>query len=528
MLSRLYPINIFVLIGALCAVAALGVAVFLQNPETKTWTMKLGLSPSFIDATFVDAETGWAVGTFGTVMKTEDRGETWRMQTTGTSAPIRSVHFLDRNTGWAVGAQGVALFTKDGGETWELTEAPPLDPKLAAGKQTAEDPDDDFVERANLLAVRFDDPSNGWAVSSLSVVYRSTDGGATWLPASDKSGEWIAGVHLVEGGAGLGVSSFGTLRSTADRGATWEAQTAGTSQFLVAADFLDKQRGWVVGRKGTVLKTEDAGESWTVLDSGSESFLLNVDFIDENNGWAVGRGGAILRTADGGLTWISQLSGVSASLLAVHFEDEMTGWALGSRETILGTQNGGDTWELIWYGSGVTDLADAHFVDMQDGWMVGPEGAIFHTPDGARTMFRQVSGTSHDLNGVYFEDNVYRLGRGRFGYDIEDARRWAAVAAAVVGRVGDAPRGDVLRHSDGMGPRRERNDRDHLEWGHHLGRAGYGHRPRAAGRRLRERPDRLGGGRGWHDTGHGGRRGLMDPSAGPDDLGPGGGGFRGR
>ena len=119
MLSRLYPINIFVLIGALIGVAGLAVAVFLHSPESKEWTKKLGLSPSFIDATFVDAETGWAVGTFGTVMKTTDSGETWRMQSTDTRAPIRSVHFLDSNTGWAVGAQGVVLFTKDGGQTWD-------------------------------------------------------------------------------------------------------------------------------------------------------------------------------------------------------------------------------------------------------------------------------------------------------------------------------------------------------------------------------------------------------------------------
>ncbi len=39
----------------------------------------------------------------------------WFLQTSGTSVPLSSVHFIDNNTGWAVGSGGTILKTTTGG-----------------------------------------------------------------------------------------------------------------------------------------------------------------------------------------------------------------------------------------------------------------------------------------------------------------------------------------------------------------------------------------------------------------------------
>src|SRR6185369_2563043 len=43
----------------------------------------------------------------------------WERQRTGTLAWLHSVYFLDRNRGWAVGSKGTLLATDDGGKSWQ-------------------------------------------------------------------------------------------------------------------------------------------------------------------------------------------------------------------------------------------------------------------------------------------------------------------------------------------------------------------------------------------------------------------------
>lgn len=73
----------------------------------------------FTAVRFVDEVNGFAVGEFGTVMSTSDRGETWLIQ-----EPLpnefypMSADFLDVNNGWVGGLDGVIWHTEDGGQSW--------------------------------------------------------------------------------------------------------------------------------------------------------------------------------------------------------------------------------------------------------------------------------------------------------------------------------------------------------------------------------------------------------------------------
>ncbi len=78
----------------------------------------------FTAVRFVDAMNGYAVGEFGTVMATNDGGDSWEQRD-----PIPNdfypmgVDFLDVNTGWAGGLDGVIWQTTDGGESWTRQES---------------------------------------------------------------------------------------------------------------------------------------------------------------------------------------------------------------------------------------------------------------------------------------------------------------------------------------------------------------------------------------------------------------------
>lgn len=94
------------------------------------WQRPLPFARDLLDATFVDAQHGWAVGPGPTILATADGGSTWVAQTVPTAEQVAAsvepaldrldlVRFLDGRTGVAASTlTGRLLRTTDGGAAW--------------------------------------------------------------------------------------------------------------------------------------------------------------------------------------------------------------------------------------------------------------------------------------------------------------------------------------------------------------------------------------------------------------------------
>ena len=61
-----------------------------------------------------------------------------------------------------------------------------------------------------------------------------------------------------------------------------------------------------------------------------------------------------------------------------------------------------------WYMQNPTlsDLMSVYFVDSDRGWAVGGGGTILNTSDGGETWVQQSSGTTSQLQSIYFTDSI--------------------------------------------------------------------------------------------------------------------------
>ena len=86
------------------------------------WQNPLPQGNQLNEVCFIDPTTGWAVGAYGTILKTIDGGDSWQRQESGTSTYLYDVFFIDDQKGWAVGGgyfdYGILLSTVNGGTTW--------------------------------------------------------------------------------------------------------------------------------------------------------------------------------------------------------------------------------------------------------------------------------------------------------------------------------------------------------------------------------------------------------------------------
>lgn len=324
-----------------------GCAAPPASPAAGEWEpMPTGSTASLRGLAVVDADTVWASGSDGTVLRTIDGGRTWTHHVVPGDAPeLRDVHAVDARTAYVLAVTEPAriLRTTDGGATWdELYRSPHAAAFL-----------DSFAFFDDRRACAFGDPIDG-----VFLVLRTEDAGAEWqeVPATaippSRAGEAAfaaSGTCLAAIGEAHAWIATGGLASrvllTTDAGCTWSASptpiVAGeraTGIYSIA--FSDERHGVIVGGDYTAPEraernaafTSDGGRTWELADRLPRGHRAAVAWVPGRLSTlvTVGRAGTDWST-DGGRTWRS-LS--DEGFYAIAFAPTGEGWAAGSEGRI--------------------------------------------------------------------------------------------------------------------------------------------------------------------------------------------------
>lgn len=440
-ISKIYLTSIYFLLTFIFSIN-------VSNAQNWNWQNPLPQGLNLFDVCFTNANTGYAVGLDGVILKTNDAGISWAPQNSGTTNGISSVYFTDADTGYAVGSGSNLLKTTDGGLNWNLLPGASISlssvfftsPSVgyAAGSNGSSATVNKTINGGitwtaqlttpvtNFNAVYFCNDTTGYVVGNGGRIFKTTNGGNTWTQQTSGVTTSLFSVYFTDENHGY-IGDYGRILRTTDGGATWTYLTIFQSYELYGMYFTDTNTGYAVGRSGKIIKTINAGVNWSFLNSGTNINLRSVYFTDLNNGYAVGESGIMLKTTDAGITWNS-FTPISyfEKLNDTNFPNSCTGYAVGDFGKILKTVNGGTNW--LEQNSGINNHLNAvFFTDDNTGYAVADSGKIIKTIDGGSNWLTQNSGLTGALNSVYFTgtDTGYVVGiNGKILKTVDGGNNW--------------------------------------------------------------------------------------------------------
>lgn len=244
-------------------------------------------------------------------------------------------------------------------------------------------------------------------LDSVGIVYKTTDGGNTWIDISNPS--WLktdttdlSSVYFSSATTGFvvgQVASIGVIFKTTDGGSTWTNYVGSWNSSNVAAfnciKMVNSSLGFVVGydilNTGVIFKTTDAGVTWTKYTetwvSTEVKQFYSIDMYDVNNGYAVGfdsaNTGVIYSTSDGGSSWIKYSDSWTSSdvqtLKGIDIVNSTTAYAVGGDGSINGvilkTTNNGTNWSKYSMPLYTTAyLESIYMISSTIGYCVGGDG----------------------------------------------------------------------------------------------------------------------------------------------------------
>jgi len=321
-----------------------------------------------------------------------------------TSSHLRAVRFLSGSVGYVAG-EGTSLFrTSDGGATWLQLEH---EPRSRGGDIAAMSlyRDQGAVQ---VGTVGSDAVSGGrWWTSGDGINFSTPEATATGFAP-------MTAIDLVAPGTAYSLARDGTIRRVTPSSETsFGVGAAGT--WLAMAFRGTGGTGYVAGSGGAIRKTTTDGASWTPLASGTSSTLRDLWFVSDAVGFACGDGGTVVRTADGS-GWSDVSVGAAVTLRGVHFVDALTGWVVGDGGFIRRTVDGGASWGVPSAVPTTRDLHDVWFVDSGTGYAVGDFGTVIRSVDGGDHWTEVSAGSLARLNAVDFTgDGVKGLAVGEGG-----------------------------------------------------------------------------------------------------------------
>jgi photosystem II stability/assembly factor-like uncharacterized protein len=284
----------------------------------------------------------------------------------------------------AVGQRGHIVYSDDAGQHWQQAAVP---------------------VSADLSAVNFASPTQGWAVGNDGVVLHSNDAGATWRKQLD--GRQI-GALLVE--------HYGALARAEPDNPQWPLLVAegqrlveqGADKPLLDVWFANEQLGYVVGVFNLILRTTDGGQHWTPFQDRTDNpqgFHLNAIASTGDGLYIAGEQGLLLKWEDARQRFVARPTPYQGSFFGVLGKPGEV-LAYGLRGNIWRSTDGGNNWTP--QASGLHVSITAGFVDADGNYRLFSQGGkmlLSHGHD-AHLQWQQqvepvpVAGAAQAANGA--------------------------------------------------------------------------------------------------------------------------------
>jgi photosystem II stability/assembly factor-like uncharacterized protein len=323
------------------SVFAAGGCVARRSDDGGATFMRVAFTPvessckeQFAAGWFVNQQTGFLALTDGTVLRTDNNGDTFGQKTAlpgtraaGAGATPVDLRFLTDQIGLGATSDGRIYRTTDGATSWSLISA---------------------TSRA-VHSFFFLDANNGFAVGDGSLFLTTKDGGASWtpkdlgIPPTNLRSIRCATLQLCI----MTTDNGGAIVRTDDGGATARLITPSQSA-IFAADFASPTRIAAGGANGATAVSDDAGLNFTQVGgrlSGNFSRLRAGG--QSGTAFAPGDNGTLAKTTDGGRSWTRGTVSTSEDVSDVAFPTTQIGYALDSSGGLFRTNDGGATWRTL-------------------------------------------------------------------------------------------------------------------------------------------------------------------------------------
>ncbi len=294
---------------------------------------------------------------------------TWTLQSSGTTQILKSVAAVDEMVCWIAGNSGTVLRTTDGGTTW-LNGNP--NPGIITGN----------VE--NIEAI---DGDNAWCSTSPSIntiIYKTTDGGNSWVIVYSQVGGFINGIHMVSASSGYAfgdpISNVWNILMTTNGGTNWIPVPTSPNAQPAEAGFnnciqVSLPYIWFGASLGSVYRSTNAGLNWTShATPGIFIYVQAVHFNSNLTGMASGTN--MVKSTDGGANYLSHTVPGAGNITAIEGSGNEFFFVRG--QYVYRTTNAGDNWVMVHDAS--INQTDLDFADnlsgCRTGWLAGYAGTI--------------------------------------------------------------------------------------------------------------------------------------------------------
>ncbi|TCO11026.1 T9SS type A sorting domain-containing protein [Natronoflexus pectinivorans] len=223
------------------------------------WELNFAIEQELRDVHFVNLDTGYVVGSGGTIYKTTNGGNEWVAQDSGVEVSLNSVFFTDTKTGYACGMGGTIIQTTNGGDTWTIASTPTTDAMFAISF---------FNDSIGFASVR------GWGMA------KTINAGKNWtwfrLPGSRN--RIMRDMVFTSEKDGY-IAGWDYLFTTNDGGETWELEQLSGGASISGIAVRNKNTIIGVGHKGTILR-KYTGPEETPIDEEEDNSPTNIKFPD--------------------------------------------------------------------------------------------------------------------------------------------------------------------------------------------------------------------------------------------------------